>query len=510
MFTVKNRGKPNELSKKICITIATFILSIGAVSAQEQAKNRLTDSEITDAVESEFLLNESVSSYAIEANTNQGIVILEGTANHLLEKKKAEEIVKAVRGVRGVVNLIEIRQFPLHDSTLVENVEFALLNNPVTEVYEVNVRANRGNITLEGMVDSWQEKQITANVARAVEGVRSVDNQVAYTINSDRSDYEIQKDIEGMLRNDVRLEDGLVDVSVNDGKVNLSGIIGSLAEKDVAYSNAWVAGTNAVDSSDLRIEPLYSANEMRGNKYAYRTDNEITRAVLDALFYDPRVTSSKVSVSTDNGVVTLRGTLESFAAKKAAKSTTNNIVGVLNIKNYVKVFPSYVPSNVVLEARLTTAFDSNPMLQDEDIDFNAKQGIVTLRGTVDSEVERIYANDIAANVKGVIFVEDDLGVRSSSRKDAINIDYLAWNQISPTGSIYSDAELEAEVEYQLWWSPFVDTDQVEVTANNGLVTLSGTVDSKREKRYATINAYEGGADEVDNNLEVQYALPDGN
>jgi osmotically-inducible protein OsmY len=44
----------------------------------------------------------------------------------------------------------------------------------------------------------------------------------------------------------------------------------------------------------------------------------------------------------------------------------------------------------------------------------------------------------------------------------------------------------------LWWSPFVDSDDVNVTVDDGVVTLTGAVDSWSEYNAAANNAYEGG------------------
>jgi len=67
----------------------------------------------------------------------------------------------------------------------------------------------------------------------------------------------------------------------------------------------------------------------------------------------------------------------------------------------------------------------------------------------------------------------------------------------------SDREIREDVRDELWWSPFVDEEQVEVSVEDGTVTLAGTVDTPGEKRAALENAYEGGATWVRNELQVQ-------
>jgi len=64
----------------------------------------------------------------------------------------------------------------------------------------------------------------------------------------------------------------------------------------------------------------------------------------------------------------------------------------------------------------------------------------------------------------------------------------------------TDREIHEQVESELFWSPFVDSDSVTVSVDDGAVTLSGTVDSAREYQAAQVNAYQGGALSVDNDL----------
>lgn len=67
----------------------------------------------------------------------------------------------------------------------------------------------------------------------------------------------------------------------------------------------------------------------------------------------------------------------------------------------------------------------------------------------------------------------------------------------------SDLETLKDIRDEMFWSPFVDSDQVDVEVNEGIATLTGTVDSWTEYNSAAENAYEGGAVYVDNELKVK-------
>ena len=72
----------------------------------------------------------------------------------------------------------------------------------------------------------------------------------------------------------------------------------------------------------------------------------------------------------------------------------------------------------------------------------------------------------------------------------------------PTFSTKTDVEIKFDIQDELWWSPSVDADQMNIEVVNGTATLTGQVDSWSEWQAAKENAYEGGATWVHNKLEV--------
>ena len=68
-----------------------------------------------------------------------------------------------------------------------------------------------------------------------------------------------------------------------------------------------------------------------------------------------------------------------------------------------------------------------------------------------------------------------------------------------------DWEIREDVKDELFWSPFVDEEQVSVTVDEGVVTLTGRVETWSERSSAEHNAWEGGAKDVRNKLTVVYS-----
>lgn len=494
-----------SLRKIIKPLIFSFTVLFSAVSLL--ANDPLTDTEISRAVEDELMFNTTTPSYRIDVTTYDGIVTLSGSVDNLLARDRSAQIAKAVKGVRGVVNNIEIDTPVIPDKKLERKVSDALLKDPATDSYEITVDVNNGVATLKGIVDSYQEKQLSEFVTKGVKGLMGVENQIDVEYKTTRTDYEIRQDIEAKLKNDKRIDDALIDVSVNNGEVTLSGVVGSANEKSSAALTAWTAGVTEVNKEDLEVKEWARDEDLRKDKYVERSDAEIKEAVKDALLFDPRVYSFNPEVDVQYGIVALSGEVDNLKAKMAAEQDAKNVVGVIRVKNYMKVKPAYIPDNEELEADIEMALIKDPVLENWEVDVTADNGIVYLNGSVDSYFEKIQAEDLAARTKGVVAVKNNINVNNVN--DHVYQNYYGWNtwypyyQIESNDYYSTDAEILDNIESQLWWSPYVNEDEVAVEVNSGVATLEGIVDTKREKLFAEINALEGGATEVHNNLIVE-------
>lgn len=144
--------------------IVFLIFSIAAAPAQDI----ITDDNITDRVETEMLFQAEVPAYFIDVATDNGIVTLTGTTDNMLAKEEAEDVAMAIKGVEGVINRIEVDPAFHPDDAIRKNIQEALLYNPATDSYEIDVTVNEGIASLHGEVGSWQEKN--AAVENAYEG----------------------------------------------------------------------------------------------------------------------------------------------------------------------------------------------------------------------------------------------------------------------------------------------------------------------------------------------------
>jgi osmotically-inducible protein OsmY len=183
----------------------------------------LSDDEIAQAIETELAIDPAVAAHNIDVLVTAGIANLSGKVDNILAKERAVEVSRSVKGVRGVVDRIIVRPIPRPDDEILNAIENALLLNPATDSFEVRPYVENGVVILIGQVDSWQGKELAAMVAKQVHGVVELKNKIVVNIAEERSDREMAEEIREILRWDVRVDDALIDVAVENGNVTLFG-----------------------------------------------------------------------------------------------------------------------------------------------------------------------------------------------------------------------------------------------------------------------------------------------
>jgi len=143
------------------------------------------------------------------------------------------------------------------------------------------------------------------------------------------------------------------------------------------------------------------------------TDTGIEDDIREALLVDPRIKdANEVAISADDGRITLRGTVGSFAQRRAAIHDALAVEGVYNVDDELQV-------RLLDEARREDADIRGIVLQiltwdvevpSESIDVKVKDGWITLKGTVSYQFESDAAYDDVASLYGVYGITNDIEV----------------------------------------------------------------------------------------------------
>lgn len=133
-------------------------------------------------------------------------------------------------------------------------------------------------------------------------------------------------------------------------------------------------------------------------------DSEIQQSVLDELRWDTRVAATEVGVEVDRGVVTLTGTVSSWARRVAAQEAAHRVWGVLDVANDIVVRPpeSKTRTDAEIAHAVRHALEWDVSVPDPHIRCTVSRGWVTLEGEVDFQSEREDAERAIRNLTGVV------------------------------------------------------------------------------------------------------------
>lgn len=487
-------GNPMK-SPHIVILMGGMLLLTLIIPAFAADEGILNDANITLAVDRHLLADEGVFSHLIDIATENGVVMLTGTVDHLLARERATKIAARIKGVRDVVNNLEVQPpLPLDeplvradpalaDTQIRQYVQQALQTDPAVQADQVEVAVTDRIVSLTGTVDSWQSKALVARVVSGVKDIRALENQLSFPM-VERPDAEIEQDIRNRLRWDVWVDAGLITIRVADGHVNLSGKVKSMAEKLRSAADAWVAGVGSVDADEIEVAWWIRDELRRLLTDPPPSDEAIAQAVANAFRYEPRLAPSPPGVSVDGGIVTITGAVDHLAAKQTAEDSAKDIVGVWRVMNHLRVRPPSPPSDAQIAKTLEAALVRDVFVERHEIKVAVRNGKVTLVGPVDSHFERRRAAAVAARVGGVI--------------ESVN--HLVIPQTLPEKL---DWQIRLDLDQRLWWSPFVDSEAIEVSVEDDVATLTGIVDNWLEHSVATRSAYEAGALQVRDRLKIR-------
>lgn len=367
------------------------------------------DESLERAVE-EVLAADELPVVGVDVASERGVVTLGGKVDSLLLKNHAQAVTETVRGVRSVVNLLQVDpKAPVSDAALAQHVRDALRFQPATRAADIAVAVEEGHVALRGRVASMAEAKLAECVAAGVDGVRAVASELALAPAPARSDREIEADVQARLVFDPWIDASLVRVEVKRARVALSGTVGRVAELNRAAAHAWVRGVKEVELQHLDVEPWARMPERRAEPVAQRPPGELEHVVELTLRQDPRVRGDDIDVQAIDSAIVLRGAVSDLFARRAAERDALSVLGVERVDNQLVLEPPPAADEHIA-AEVRTAIARHALLDARDILVDAREGTVHLRGTVDSELARDVADQLASQAPGVLAVWNELVV----------------------------------------------------------------------------------------------------
>jgi len=213
----------------------------------------------------------------------------------------------------------------ISDSWLTAKTKIALFADERVKGRQVSVETVNATVTLRGKVDSDEAKAAAASVAKAVEGVNSVRNDLQVVPPGDRkmtdaSDKDITQQVEGRLAKDAQLKK--VDVRADGGAVILTGAVPGIG----ASARASELAREVPGVRSVKNELTYDAARREGPRVSSPASQEVMgmqQALKDKGFdpgpidgtLGPRTTSAlKEYQKSEN--VTITGKMDRDTAAK--------------------------------------------------------------------------------------------------------------------------------------------------------------------------------------------------
>lgn len=136
------------------------------------------DKDIAEAAANALRSNVSVPASDIKAIVNDGWITLEGKVSLWYQKNAAENAVRNLWGVKGIINNIEIKP-QVRAGDVKSKIQQAFHRHATLDANKVNVAVTDGSVTLTGEVSTWYEHDEAAQAAWAAPGVMRVQNMLS-------------------------------------------------------------------------------------------------------------------------------------------------------------------------------------------------------------------------------------------------------------------------------------------------------------------------------------------
>jgi osmotically-inducible protein OsmY len=210
----------------------------------------------------------------------------------------------------------------------------------------------------------------------------------------------IQKNVLDELAWDPEVNSTHIAVTVSDGGiVRLSGEVGSYAERLAAEKAALrIMGVQAV-VEDLKVRLLPGLMQ---------SDELIAKSAIDALRYHVSVPKDKVTVTVEDGWITLAGELPWYYQRRAAEKAVRHLYGVKGVINLINLEVKVDKGDI--KHRIEDAYKRSAHVDASHVKVDVRNGMVTLTGAVSSWAERIQAENAAWSAAGVKAVKNELTI----------------------------------------------------------------------------------------------------
>ena len=401
------------------------------------------DSLLSEKVRQRLEAETDIVPEHVDISAQGGMVQIEGALATLSEKRRVGKAARDVRGVRAVDFDVEILTRYVSDEELKRRLRRTMLESSIIDLRLPEISVKDGVVVLSGKMNSWRMRRMARRLAERVEGVKKVVNEVEVAQSPQKlSDEAFVKVIKRKIARDESISEPLVDVVVRQGVAHLSGYVATAEERRRVTQVTRECGVKGIEAKELEIQQ------------------------------DPSMLENWVR---------LTGRVSSRAVRRRLVRMVGKLSDARVLDGLEVVSEGSITDEDLKEA-IEEAFAEDPYI-DSPIRIRVEQGEVFLSGELHNSFEAERARNHAARLRGVEDIHDELAPRA-------------------TYYFRRDEDLRDSLMAALVFSPFIDEESIEVTVDEGIVSLSGTVRSEAEEKRVIRKAFSEHAKDVRSELKI--------
>lgn len=209
---------------------------------------------------------------------------------------------------------------------------------------------------------------------------------------------------------------------------------------------------------------------------AVDTDDRIESSATKSYVFKTYLKDDAIKVESQNGAVTLTGTVAEDSHKSLAENTVAGLPGVLSVDNRLKIKGESPAehSDAWLGTKVKSALLFHRNVRATKTDVNVRDGVVILSGEASSLAQKELTSEYARDVEGVKEVKNEMTIAKNPTASS-----------QTTGEKIDDASITAQVKSSLLSHRSTSAIKTKIETTDGVVTVSGIAKNDAEKSLVT-------------------------
>ena len=227
---------------------------------------------------------------------------------------------------------------------------------------------------------------------------------------------------------------------------------------------------------------------------AAEMDARIESSAKESYVFKTYLKGDNVKVTSNDGIVTLSGTVEQDSHKGLAEETVANLPGVKSVDNRVELKGEHPAesSNEWIAMKVKTMLAFNRNVNALTTDVYVEEGTVTLRGEATSEAQRELITAYVKDINGIEGVRNEMTIAPPAKEPQQTLQEKI-----------DDASITAQVKMALLSHRSTSVLKTKIATKEGVVTLDGKAANAAERDLVTKLANDiQGVNSVINNMAV--------